>query len=99
MEHLPDYDPIRKSHREANSLNVAWFKHGEKLTWMQRIGFSVMSLVVFASGLLLETLALNSLLKGDLLSLSTLAIVGGLIMGLFALVLGILGLRNVLRFK
>jgi hypothetical protein len=98
MTQTPDYDPIRKSWREAGSFNLAWLKNGEKMTWMQRIGFATMSFIVFSSGLLVETLAINSLLNGEFLSLGTVAVVGGIAVGLFVLVLGVLGLRNVLRF-
>jgi hypothetical protein len=98
MTNIPDYDPIRKSWREAGSFNIAWLRGGEKLTWTQRIGFAILSFLVFSSGLLVETLAINSLINGDLLSLGTLAIIGGIVIGLVTLALGLLGLRNVLRF-
>ena len=98
MTNPPDYDPIRKSWREAGSFNFSWLRNGEKLTWTQRIGFAIISFLVFSSGLLVETLAINSLINGELLSLGTLAIIGGILIGLLVLILGLLGLRNVLRF-
>jgi hypothetical protein len=98
MTQRPDYDPIRKSWREADSYNLTWLKNGEKMTWMQRIGFAIMSLIIFSSGLLVGKLAINSLLNGEFLSLGTIAVAGGIVVGLFFLILGVLGLRNVLRF-
>jgi hypothetical protein len=87
----PDFDPIRKSWREAGNFNIAWLRNGEKLNWTQRIGFAIISFITFSSGLLIETLAINSLLNGELL-------VCGILAGLFIVILGLLGLRNVLRF-
>jgi hypothetical protein len=98
MSHVPDYDPIRKSWRESRTFNIAWMKSGENMTWTQRIGFAVFSFILFSSGLLVETLAINSIRNGELLSLDTLAALCGVLAGIFFLVTGLLGLRNVLRF-
>jgi hypothetical protein len=98
MTNTPDYDPIRKGWREAGSFNVAWLRNGEKLNWTQRIGFAIISFITFSSGLLVEILAINSLLNGELLSVGTFIVVCGILAGLFIVILGLLGLRNVLRF-
>jgi hypothetical protein len=94
----PDYDRLRKSCWREDPFNRAWLKDGEKLSWMQRIGFAVVSFIFLFIGLFIATMALNTLLKGELLSAGTLLAVCGIPLGLFFLVVGILGLRNVLRF-
>jgi hypothetical protein len=63
----PDYDPIRRSRQEADRFNVAWMKNGEKLSWVQRIGFAVISFVFFSAGLLFGTLAVNDIRNGEFL--------------------------------
>jgi hypothetical protein len=59
MNEAPDYDPIRKSWRENQTFNVAWMKNGERLTWVQRVGFAIVSLCFFAFGLFLQRLHLD----------------------------------------
>jgi len=94
-----DHDPIRRSWRESHSFNLAWFKHGERLTWTQRIGFAVISLFFLLAGLI----SLFSIVA-DMLEDSTrwLGILWDLCLALiFTLVFllpGILGIRNVVRF-
>jgi hypothetical protein len=94
MEHLPDYDPTRKSW-EGDRFNVLWLKHGEQMTLIQRIGFAVISFAMFSFGLFVETIAIHSLFEGELLSVGTLGSVFAIVTGLFILVFGTLGLRNV----
>jgi hypothetical protein len=94
----PDYDPIRKSWREGKLIDRAWLKDGEKLTWTQRIGCAILSLCIFSAGLLLATSAIAFLRDGDLFSLDGVSAVIGLVASICILILGILGLRNVLRF-
>jgi hypothetical protein len=98
MSDAPDYDPIRKSWREGKIIDRAWLKDGEKLTWIQRIGFAILSLCIFSGGLFLTTSAIASLRDGDLFSLDSVGAVIGVVGGICCLILGILGLRNVLRF-
>jgi hypothetical protein len=98
MPHTSDYDPIKKSRREANRFNVVWFKNGEKMTWIQRIGFAVISLSSILSGFVVVTTALKFLRDGNLLSVNTVMIAGGFLAGVFFLSLRALGIRNVLRF-
>jgi hypothetical protein len=99
MNDAPDYDPIRKSWRESNIVDAAWLKNGETLTWIQRIGFPVVSFCPFTLGLFFATTAVGYLRHGDWFSLESMAAAIGLVAGLLFLILGILGLRNVLRFK
>jgi hypothetical protein len=56
MNEAPDFDPIRKSMREGQTFNLAWMKSGEKMTWMQRIGFAIISFPAFRRGFLLQRL-------------------------------------------
>jgi hypothetical protein len=93
MIHERDLDPIRKSSRETNSFNIAWMKNGEKLTWLQRIGFAVFSFVFFASGVLFGTFAASSVRDENVLGA-----IGWSIPTLIFIIPGIMGLRNTLRF-
>jgi hypothetical protein len=93
LPHDPGFDPIRKSHREADSFNVAWWKNGEKLTWVQRIGFAVISLSFFSAGLIFGVNAMNYARDWNLLGAA-----GWSVPALLFIVPGILGLRSVLRF-
>lgn len=93
-----DYDPIRKSWREGKIVDRAWLKNGEKLTWIQRVGFAILSLCIFSAGLFLITSAVAFLRDADLFSLDSIGAVAGVVGGICVLTLGVLGLRNVLRF-
>ena|ERR1700761_1606584 len=99
MGHHPGNDPIRENYPGVDRFNLLWLKHGEKMTWIQRIGFATISLLFFSIGLLVETLAINSLFDGDFLSVGTLGSLCAIVAALFILVLGALGLKSVLRFK
>ena len=92
MTYEPDLHPIRKSSREANSFNFAWMKNGEKLTWLQRIGFAVFSLIFFASGVLFGIFAVSSVRDENVLGA-----IGWTIPALILIVPGIMGLKNVFR--
>jgi hypothetical protein len=89
----PDCDPIRRSRQGADRFNVAWLKNGEKLSWLQRIGFAVVSLVFFSGGLFFGTLAVTDLHDGEFIGT-----IGWIVPTLIFLIPGVLGLRNVLRF-
>ena len=93
MEEPPSYDLIQKSSREASGFNNAWLKHGEKMTWMQRIGFALFSCVLFGAGLSFLRCMIEDIHQAELLGA-----IGWSFPTLFFLVPGILGLRNVLRF-
>lgn len=94
MPHEPDFDPIRKSWRESNRFNSAWLKNGQRLSWPQRIGFAVISLIFFAFGIYFSTLAASDIRYGEVLGA-----LGWSIPALIYIVPGILGLRNVCRFQ
>lgn len=98
MNNPHDYDPIQKSWRESKLIDRAWLKDGEKLTWIQRIGFAIVSLISFSVGLLMATGGIAPLRDGDLFSLDSVGAVILVVGGICFLTLGILGLRNVLRF-
>jgi hypothetical protein len=95
---ISSHDPIQRSWLEAPSFNTAWVKHGERLTWVQRIGFAIFSLTIFGSGLFVESQALASLIHGDLFSLGEVMAFVGALAGLLFVIPGALGIRNVLRF-
>jgi hypothetical protein len=92
------HDPILKSFREGRSFTSAWLKHGERMTWNQRIGFAIISFLNLSAGVFIGTKALAMMFAGDLFSANTLMRLVGMIVGLFFVVLGVPGLRNVLRF-
>jgi hypothetical protein len=98
MRDLPDHDPLPRSQREAASFNAAWLKNGEKMSMIQRIGFLILSLSTFGSGLWVAFVAIGFLRRLDVVSLDGIFIAVGILAGLFFLTMGILGLRNVLRF-
>jgi hypothetical protein len=65
MEEPRDYDPLIRSQREAPTFNNAWLKHGETLTLMQRIGFTIFSLVFFLGGITFLALVLVDIRDGE----------------------------------
>jgi hypothetical protein len=98
MNDAPEYDPIHKAIRQSPNVWAVWMKNGEGMTWPQRIGFALISFCSFSSGLLFATLAIGSLRNGDLFSLESIGAAIGVVAGICFLIVGILGLRNVLRF-
>jgi hypothetical protein len=88
----PGYGPLLRTERETPSFNRAWLKDGEKLTVLQRAGFTIFSLFFLAVGLVLAGYAAMAYEDG-----SFFALVVALVC-LFFMAIGILGLRNVLRF-
>jgi len=68
-------------------------KNGEKLSWLQRIGFAVFSLIFFSAGLVFGTLAVT-----DIHDREFVGAIGWSVPTLIFLVPGILGRRNILRF-
>jgi hypothetical protein len=94
MSYEPDLDPIRKSSGEANSFNNAWMKHGERLTWTQRIGFAIFSFVCLSFGIYFGTDAVNEFRSGNVWWG-----IGFCLPTLILLVPGVLGLKNALRFE
>ena len=98
MRDLPDHDPLLKSQREAPSFNAAWLKNGEKMSMTQRIGFLIVSLSTVGAGLWVVFVAISFLHRMDVLAPDDIFVAVGILVGLFFLTIGILGLRNVLRF-
>ena len=87
------YDPIQASWSQAGKFNLVWLKGGERLTVLQRSGYTAMSLLFVAFGLYLLRDFVLMFRSGDLVFT---LIFGGAT--LFFLTVGIMGLRNVLRF-
>jgi hypothetical protein len=78
-------------------FNRSWLKNGESMSLIQRIGYTIFSLLFFGAGLFLCQSAMIELRSGDENSQVFAALFA--LASLFFLVFGILGLRNVLRFK
>jgi hypothetical protein len=72
MARDPAGESIHESRHEEPSISALWFRNGEDLTWIQRTGFAMFSIALFASGLLFDTLAINSIRNEDLVSIDTL---------------------------
>src|ERR1700758_354176 len=89
-----NYDPLQRAKAETHSFNTAWLKNGESLTLFQRIGFTIFSLAFFGIGLGLAKFSQLQFRDSDL----TFTLIFGA-SGLFFLLFGGLGLRNVLRFE
>lgn len=87
------YDPIRALWTQSGAFHTAWFKNGESLSTFQRAGYTLFSLLFVAIGLYLSRFAVMFAREGDFMVL----IFAGCSLGFF--VFGLLGLRNVLRFK
>jgi hypothetical protein len=86
-------DPIQSVRTQSNSFNAAWLRNGESLSILQRTGFAIISLLFTAVGLYLVRFAVMFARQRDFMTL----IFGGCSVGF--LVFGVLGLKNVLRFK
>jgi hypothetical protein len=78
-------------------FNRSWLKNGESMSLIQRIGYTIFSLLFFGAGLFLCQSAMIELRSGDENSQVFAALFA--LASLFFLVFGILRLRNVLRFK
>jgi hypothetical protein len=86
-------DPVQAVRTQSRSFNAAWLKNGESLSILQRTGFAIFSLLFTSVGLYLVRFAIMFAKQRDFMTL----IFGGCSAGF--LVFGILGLKNVLRFK
>ena len=87
------YDPIEAATRESSTFNFAWFKNGESLDLIQRAGFTILSLLFLAGGVFIAGDFMESWREIDF---GSFALAGA---GIFCFTAGVLGLRNVLRFK
>jgi hypothetical protein len=96
-EQRAEYDPLQAANRQTHSFNRSWLKDGESMTLTQRIGHTLFSLLYFGIGLYLLQPMMIDLRSSGAMSLVFTALFG--VASLFFLVFGILGLRNVLRFK
>lgn len=86
-------DPIQASRTQSGSFNAAWLRNGESLSILQRAGFTIFSLLFTGTGLYLVRFAVMFARQRDFMTL----IFGGCSVGF--LTFGMLGLKNVLRFK
>ena len=93
MSHGSDHHPITKSRYEPDRFNVAWLRNGERLTLLERIGFTVLSLFILCPGVEFGASALNAIREGHVLGAC-----GWGIATLIFVVPSTLGLRSVLRF-
>lgn len=90
------HDPLQAAESQSSSFNTLWLKNGESMTLIQRIGYTIFSLLFFGSGLYLCQPTMIELRGEDAMSLCFALIFA--LASLFFLVVGVLGLRNVLRF-
>jgi hypothetical protein len=86
-------DPIQAVRTQSSSFNTAWLRNGESLSILQRTGFAIISLLFTAVGLYLVRFAVMFARQRGFMTL----IFGGFSLGF--LIFGVLGLKNVLRFK
>lgn len=86
-------DPLQASWSQSRTVNTAWLKNGESLSILQRIGFTLFSLLFVAIGLYLIRWSVVFLTGGDFMLLIFVPASFGF------LFFGVLGLRNVLRFR
>jgi hypothetical protein len=87
------YDPLQPAWSQTGKFNAAWLKNGEHLTVLERSGYTVMSLLFVAFGLYFLRFFVLMFRGGDWVFTS---IFGGATF--FFMMIGIMGLRNVLRF-
>lgn len=87
------YDPLQAAWSQTGKFNAAWLKDGEHLTVLQRSGYTVMSLLFVAFGIYLLRTFVLMFRSGDW---AFTLIFGGATF--FFMRVGVMGLRNVLRF-
>jgi hypothetical protein len=90
----PGHDPLQNVRDQTGNFNATWLKHGECMPRVQRAGFIALSLTSIAVGLFIFSGAWDNLREGNLVFVPFYAVAA-----LFSTILGILGLRNALRFK
>jgi hypothetical protein len=88
----PGLDPLRKAERESRSVDFLWLKQGESQTILQKVGFTIISLLFIGPGLMFLGLSVQEYRNGIWSFWLTGAI------ATVPLGMGLLGLRNVLRF-
>jgi len=87
------YDHLQAARTQATAFNAGWLRNGESLSVFRRIGFTIFSVLFVGLGLYLGHFALQSVRDGDFM----IVIFGPASLGF--LIIGLLGLRNVLRFR
>lgn len=87
------HDPLQAVWKESRAFNRAWFRSGESLSLVQRAGYTVLSLAFLGAALYLFADATEGFREGDFTF--WLSAIGSV----FSLLVGVLGLRNVLRFR
>ena len=88
------YDPMQAARSQSGRFNRAWLKNGESLNLVQRSGYTILSLLFVGFGLY-GLVACADSLRDE--AWAFVLIFG--VSTLFCLVVGIGGLRNVLRFS
>lgn len=86
-------DPLRKSEKEARTVDWVWLRDGESQTLLQKVGFTIISLLFFGFGLFTLAAAKAFWDSGGWFFCFFLGAIAA-----FTLFFAILGLRNVLRF-
>jgi hypothetical protein len=86
------HDPLQAVWKQSRVFNTAWFRGGASLSLVQRTGYTVLTLSFLGAGLYLLVDATEGFREGDITF--WLSAVGAV----FFLLVGVLGLRNVLRF-
>jgi hypothetical protein len=95
-EHLDlknSVDPLTKASAQSRDFSSAWLRNGDKLNWIQRIGYAIVSFLFLSMGLYL----LNDAIVGFREASPTYWLSG--LASIFLIIFGVLGLVNVLRFK
>jgi hypothetical protein len=87
------HDPLRTIREEAPTFNLAWLKDGESMPLVQRVGFTIFSLMFCLAGVWLINGSVIEFREHDVIGVFS--VIGSVIF----LIPGILGLRNVLKFK
>lgn len=91
--HRSEHDPLQAARNESVALNTGWLKNGESMAPIQRVGYIIISLFFILSGTYTGAAFWEDFKSGDASSVlwgfATLFFIG----------LGVLGLRNSLRFS
>jgi hypothetical protein len=87
------YDPIEAAWSNKSAISASWLKNGASLSLIQRVGYALMSLMYLGAGIYL---CVDSFESFQVRGAGFVFAAPG---SLFFLGVGLLGLRNVLRFK
>jgi predicted cobalt transporter CbtA len=93
VELYRSHDHLQAIRDEAPSFNQAWLKNGESMPLIQRVGFTVFSLMFCLCGFWLVAGAVQSFREENVTWIFF------ALASVVFLYVGALGLRNVLRFK